>query len=371
MHQTLKSIAVAALATAFWISQPALAIDNGSGDELAECVTNTWKGTIGSHEVTMLFDPPESGALPVGYYYYGTSPHDLVLVQDAGRPNRWKEMDAANQITGYLELSCADRRLTGTWSDPTGKSVLPLRAESTLEPYAKRRAAVVRPTISGPFKLGHFQYEVLRAPHYKEVKGSDEIKTVRLLGDGAGVDQINAALREQFDEALQESIACSSAGRISRGVNHDYAHASEQHILDWNDRFVVIAESAWGYCGGPHPYSGSGAKAYRVATGERESLQEWLGHEYDSEISPTSPLGALLIERYKNGGSAVGQACFESVRFSSSDVWPTAKGMIFQAVFPYALTACISEISVPYTALAPYLSKIGLENARAFQTSPR
>ncbi|MHA6894019.1 hypothetical protein ACQUJT_08005 [Ralstonia pseudosolanacearum] len=108
----------------------------------------------------------------------------MVLVAEASKPGRWKEIDADNKVTGYLERSCDDSRLTGTWSDPVGKSTLALRAESTREPYAQRRATAMRPIVSGPFLFGRFQHETLHSPRDKEVAGSNEISTVRLLGSG-------------------------------------------------------------------------------------------------------------------------------------------------------------------------------------------
>ncbi len=298
--------------TAFWSVSHAVAADTRSGNDPAKCLDKTWKGTIGSHEITLYFDELPGESAPAGYYYYGTSPHDLVLIAEASKPGRWKEMDANNKVTGYLTVSCEDAQLTGTWSDPAGKTALALRAESTNEPYAQRRATAMQPIASGPFVFGRFKYETLRSPHYKEVAGSNEIKTVRLLGAGAGIAKINAALRERLDEALQTSIACSSLGRISRGRDSDFEHASEQHILDWNDQFVVLAETSGGYCGGPHPYADSGVNIYRTETGALEDMSSWLTPTYASGISRSSRLGRLLLERYQKTRNPDERECVDA-----------------------------------------------------------
>ncbi len=365
-----RIVAALALSGMFCVSSRAFAAVDDTSDALS-CMEKTWKGTIGAHAATFYFDPSALGSTMAGYYYYGTSPHDLVLVQDTSRPGRWKEMDVTNKVTGVLELSCTDTRLIGTWTDPSGKTVLPLRAEPTSEPYAQRRAAATRPIPSGPFQFGRFQYEILRTPHYKEVVGSNEIRTVRLLGEGAGIARINAVLRAGLDEALQTSTACSSSGRISRGVDHDFEHASEQHLVEWNDQFVVIGGSAWGDCGGPHPYADAEVKTYRTATGALEDIASWLVPAYASGISPASPLGKRLLERYKKLRGPDEQACVDAVSFSASDAWPSKDGMTFHASVPDALSGCEERVTLAPPVLAPFLSTAGQANLQVFRPSVR
>ncbi|WP_197325404.1 hypothetical protein [Ralstonia solanacearum] len=365
-----RIVAALALSGMFCVSSRAFAAVDDTSDALS-CMEKTWKGTIGAHAATFYFDPSALGSTMAGYYYYGTSPHDLVLVQDTSRPGRWKEMDVTNKVTGVLELSCTDTRLIGTWTDPSGKTVLPLRAEPTSEPYAQRRAAATRPIPSGPFQFGRFQYEILRTPHYKEVVGSNEIRTVRLLGEGAGLARINAVLRAGLDEALQTSTACSSSGRISRGVDHDFEHASEQHLVEWNDQFVVIGGSAWGDCGGPHPYADAEVSTYRVSTGGLEAISSWLVPAYASGISPASPLGKRLLERYKKLRGPDEQACVDAVSFSASDAWPSKDGMTFHASVPDALSGCEERVTLAPPVLAPFLSTAGQANLQVFRPSVR
>jgi len=326
-----------------------------------DCLAKTWKGTIGNTPITLWFEFEGEGASLVGIYYYGSGPVDLLLIKDAGKPDRWQELDARDKITGYLTLSCKGNVLSGVWSSPDGLHTLPVKAGSHgAGPYSKQRLDGLKPVIAERSSIGGFGYEILAAKDFKSVGG------LRLAGTERGIENINNALGKDFRAKLDEAIECFAYGLMRRGRDHGYEYEYSMSMIDWNRSFVVIGSIYSQYCGGIHPLSGSGATTYSVRTGKPENVSLWLIDGYRENIPKESALGKIIMEIYRQEDPDNNE-CLKVIELSGEGIWPTGEGIVFQPVASHAYSSCIVDITVPYRKMEPYLSPAGKENAKAFR----
>ena len=326
--------------------------------EAQDCLAQTWKGTIGNVPVTMEFTNEGEDAALVGRYYYRSSPVDLLLMSDTARPDRWKEIDPKGTVSGYLTLTCKEEVSSGTWSSPDGSRTLPFNAERLdAESYSKARLDGLKTVVTERDSIGKFRYELFTA------QGINAVEGLRLVGDGKAVADINRELMKRFTDDLDESITCMTLGRWRRGEDHGYEYRSEKSMIAWNKGFVVIGESSSQYCGGAHPNYSEGATTYNLQTGKVEDVSQWLAGSYKEDIPKDSPLGKTMMKIYRQWDDSCDG---ESIALSGGSVWPTRGGITFRPSASYADTACIHEIIVPYSVIAPYLSSLGKASVQVF-----
>lgn len=321
------------------------------------CLKQVWKGTVGTVPMVMEFQNEGEDAALVGRYYYRTSLVDLLLMSDDAKPGRWKELDPKGKTTGFITLTCADKKLTGTWASPDGAKTLPIAAEAAPSgSYSKIRLADLKPALVKREAIGNRKYELFKAPGVADVQG------IRLMGEGTSVTDVNGALMERFMEQLDEHLDCKALGRWRGRDDDTYAVKLEMSVDAWNKGFVVIAEEYSQYCGGLHPEYYSGATVYNLQNGQREDISQWLVEQYREEISKESPLGKVIMKAY-----AREDTCPDSVQFTGEAAWPTAEGITFLPSASYSELACIEHVNVPYKNMAPYLSPVGKTNVQFFQ----
>jgi hypothetical protein len=322
-----------------------------------DCFAQVWKGTVGTVPMVMEFQNEGEDAALVGRYYYRTSLVDLLLMSDGAKPGRWKELDPKGKITGFITLTCADKKLTGTWASPDRAKTLPIAAEAALSgSYSKTRLADLKPALVKREAIGKLKYELFKAP------GVDEVRGIRLMDEGKPVADINGALMRRFMDKLDEDLDCKAVGRWLCRDDDAYGGKLEMSMVAWNKGFVVIAEEHSQYCGGLHSEYYSGATVYNLQTGRTEDISQWLVEQYRKEISKKSLLGKVIMKAYTQGDT-----CRDSVEFTGEAAWPTADGITFLPSASYTESACIEHVNVPYKSMAPYLSPLGKTNVQLFQ----
>ncbi|MDK2126146.1 hypothetical protein [Parachitinimonas caeni] len=326
-----------------------------------DCLTRIWKGKVGDIPVMIAFESLGADSQIGGRYYYRNQMEDLLLIRDAPSVAQWKEVDPKGRVTAYLSLTCRGDELIGEWQAADGKRRLQITAyAANAETYSRQRFEAVRPRLVERLRFGANRYERIAVAEHASHLG------LRLVGNGAGLARINQTLMQDFLAALDNDIQCRAQGRWMQGEQHSYENTSEWRVIAWNRTYVVIGSQSSGYCGGAHPYSGSGAMTYDLETGQKVDISTWLTADYQQSISRDSKLWRTLIKRYRSG-SEYDEACIDSLEFSASMVWPTSSGMVFQPFAPYALQFCIEEVEVPYSAIAGFLSPLGKSQVRRFQ----
>jgi hypothetical protein len=330
-------------------------------DESQDCLARQWKGTIGNAPIVMWFEFEGEDSSLAGLYYYQTSLADILLIKDDTKPDRWKEVDSRGKLTGHLTLSCKGDVLSGVWSSPDGARTLPVKAGvQESGSYSKERLDAFKPMIAERNSIGSFNYELLAIKDFKSVRG------LQLIGNGKALSDINNTLLKSFKDNLDQALECLAYGRMRRGWDHGYEYEASMSMIEWNNSFVVIGVNHSEYCGGIHPLSGSGATTYNLKTGKTEDVSQWLIERHRKDISKESALGKIIIEIYLQENPD--NECPDFIKLSGDGIWPTEKGIIFQTSAPYAQSACILDIAVPYKKLSPYFSPAGKENVKAFQS---
>ena len=342
--------------------------------EAEDCMAQTWKGTIGAVPVTMQFensDPGDEGSPLAGRYYYRTSLTDLLLVKDAAKRDRWKELDPKGRVSGRLTLTCRGSTLSGTWNSPDESKTLPINAGvQPSESFSGYRMAGFKPTAGKRASIGGFHYERLAAQGFESTKG------LRLVGDGKALADINIILMKRFTDRLAEGIDCIASGRMRRGEDHGYEYEYSMHMIAWNNAFVVIGENFSGYCGGTHPSVSAEATTFNLQTGKPEVVSLWLIEKYRQDIPKNSPLGKIMMKIYCEKDVLIyptksteidPDECPGAIELSGENIWPTLTGITFRPATTYDQSACIQDIDVPYKKLAPFLSAQGKDKAKAFR----
>jgi hypothetical protein len=330
----------------------------------AGCGQGTWAGTLGGTPVSIDLDPAQDDRPAAGRYYYRASLSDLTLVPD-GAAGRWRELDTKEKLTGRLQLSCDATTLSGEWRSPDGTKKLPVSARAIKDDqYNVARKAGLKATVAKTEKIGAFRYEVLSFP---EAGGAGNLG-VRLVGSTPGIAALNATLWTQSVDAVLEHVECVAQGRRDRGPEAGYESSQSLSVAAWNASFVVIDTHAEGYCGGAHPWHGDGYKTYRADTGAAVDVHQWILPTLRDEIPSDSRLGRLLMKAYKGeGNGAVDAECLTEVRWRGDSIHPEVGHLVFHTQASYAMTPCAEDVSLPLSAVQPFLTPAGRDALKAFR----
>jgi len=323
------------------------------------CDDTAWSGTIGSVPVHLAFDIDIPGHELAGRSYYRASVQDLLLVRDTNQPDTWRELDERGRKTGALSLTCTGDALSGTWTSADGKRNLSVSARK-IKPstYSDARIVALRPQVIRATTAGGHAYERLKVP-------SLDVEGLRLLGDGPALARINAEVMERVKQELRADFDCTPGNRLQVDFQgQDRAQALTWQVLDWNERFIVLAASVDGYCApAAHPSGGVSRAVYAAASGERVNTRGWLLPEFQNTIGPDSGLGRLLVDAYraaKHGDQHDLETCLPNLLLDYVEITPSRDGMaVHFEGFAYALMPCEESAVVPYRKLAQFLSAEG------------
>ncbi len=326
------------------------------------CTEGVWLGTLGGTPISMQFKLSADDA-KVGRYYYRASLADLFLKQDPAT-GEWQEQDERGKATGRLRLTCTAERLQGEWTSVDGARHLPVEARPAGEDqYPAARRPALQPTVK---KTGSFQKHRFEVMSYGSRAGGTE--GLRLVGTGAGLDAINAALREQASEAVSEHLDCASLGIMEHGPGGGYSTMIWQTLQAWNDSFVVVRTGTDAYCGGAYPSNGSATHTYRLDTGAPVETSTWLLPAYRSEIPDKSPLQRLLLKTYEAQGLGPDwETCKDEISWQPSALYGAPGKLVFATLARHAVQPCQEDLAVPLADIQRFLSPEGKQALSAFR----
>lgn len=356
-------LAMALVAPGVMAAQATPAADVASAAAGApSCGQGVWIGTLGGTPISMELKSPDEGT-PIGRYYYRASLGDLFLKRDAAT-GEWQEEDENGKSTGRLRLTCQAGSLRGEWRSMDGARHLPVAANAAKEDqYPVARRAAIKPAVqkSGNFQKRRFE-QLTYGPHAGDTEG------LRLVGGGAGMEAINAALRSAAVDGVIDHLECKSTGRLERGPEAGYEAAIRQQVEAWNDAYVVIRTYTEGYCGGAHPWHDTFTTTYQLDTGAEVDVSTWLLPEFRKEIGDASPLGRLLRKTYQNGELGPDYAdCKDSIGWSAASLHGLPGHLVFHTSAPYALTPCAEDVALPLAKVQRFLSPEGRQAMKAFR----
>ncbi len=322
-----------------------------------------WQGRIGKQDAVACFNADGSGL-----YYYLKHDNDLVLNPEGH--NTWREESLGSaRLTGRWTLNqISAETLEGDWTTSKGKSATPIRlarlalVDKSSGKDACSDAAFLQPRLLAlPREAGAVQDTGgLRWQEVSAFKGA--VSGVRLIETQPS--PLGQALEKRLDESLAARFECR-AGVADResGSRDMWSFESHEKLLHVSPAFVVLAWNSDDDCGGAHPNSNDGAVVLDRRTGAEIKPETWYRPPYAKDIPAGSALGKLLIAPYRKGEPE----CLEAVRQSFGWVsWPTPAGMVFQPELPHVATGCVNISTLPWKAVAPFLSEPGQQLMREF-----
>lgn len=322
-----------------------------------------WEGTVGGQPVMACFNDDLFGA-----YYYRRHLQAIHLEAMDKEPGHWFETPADDgNKTGTWTLSTIEAdRIEGQWADPDGQHRSPIALAR--RPVADKDtpacgSSVFNAALEVPPKIIHGPPKTVDGKHYRTVTARAaqfSVATLELLEPGAAVSALNAQLKKQLPETPQsreDLYACAREALGNLGAKGETT--VDITPLLWTDRYLVTQTTTETFCGGPYPATAITSTTWNVQSAQVEDVSKWL-----ATGGVTGGVKTLMASYSDNPDSDCVDALAQAHTF---DIRPDRKGLIFTPDLPHAVQACADEITVPYSALKPFLSAAGVAGAQSMQ----
>jgi hypothetical protein len=232
-----------------------------------------------------------------------------------------------------------------------------------------------------PGKLGHADYVRILAvpPSYPD---QVSYRSFRLAAAAPGTAAVNVLLARAIElgsAGESEWSLCLAAAGNSGG---DFHAALEPVRI--GRRFLAVHEQREGSCGGAHPYSGAYMGLFDLVEGREIALRDWLHPRAldrdllasTSEAIPQSepnvlPLSAVLRRLLVRRAAKPQADCKGAAKDAS--FWTVGVGrdaFLFSPQLGHAVRACAEEISLPFSAMRPFLSAEGKRALALLRADP-
>jgi hypothetical protein len=306
-----------------------------------------WTGTLGKRKIAACFD--ESDAI----YYYFEKGIDIVLSERAD--GAWEELAGDRALkpgtsTGTWRLQTPQgKHLTGSWSSPDGKRVLPITltlatkaaagASCPLPGYVAPRVNSVVRTPSDEHSIAGLKLRAFRAL-------SGAVVGLELVDDTVALAPAKKAIESHNQEMLEGYFEC-----LSLSVDHsDYRATIE--LAAASEHWLVLVESLGQDCGYAHPNWGMQAWTIERSSGTAVDIAKWLN-------APLVDIGRKYF-KWTRTDYVSEEDCVNAINeLASFSVWPTAKGLVFFPELPHVIAVCGQPYVVPYPKLERYLTPAG------------
>jgi hypothetical protein len=347
--------------------------------QLAPSLDGVWKGTLGNLGITACFNPDEMGT-QVGSYYYqkNLEPIHLSSEKQAGLFT-----ETGDAMTWRLSVSADGSQLNGTWTKLSSAKSPAIHLPIVLKPVKliKNADSEGNPCANGAYLHALIQSSMpliysaekrFQGNRYVSVKrilkGVGHVETIQLLGDGQQYQRLNALFLEKarpdyFQDCMIQSMQNANNGEMTTQFGK---------ISVWGSRWFVATARVNSYCGGAHPNDSSRTLTYDLSTGALAPLRLWFNQpkaqmQNVSTVNPDKKLLALILKRSSSKGNKAADCYPELAQASDYEVSLSSQGMVFEPYLAHAIQACSETITIPYTALTPFLSAMGQREVNAIK----
>lgn len=340
-----------------------------------------WKGTLGNEAITACFDGSEGG----NSVFYRDAALETVRLEaeDAAAPLVFTEVTGAEQVPGavWTMQPATDEAMTGEWRK--GDAVLPIRLTAVtvdVPEYGSEceSAVFIEPLLAGGTttgvvkKLGAADYtELAYAGPARAGLGDYHIATFVITPSSPKDDAINALLRAALPDGTADSemAQCAAPMLANAGVPGYMDEAQTPMLI--TPRWVAVRNGGSNYCGGAHPNNFLSLAVYDRQRGAAADTTRWFKpgalafYDFDpqpGQFRPIKGLSPALTEAVmaRWPADARDPECLDAAR--SEWGWTiglSAEGPVFAPQFPHAIFACTEEVTLPWKAARPFLSKKG------------
>lgn len=336
-------------------------------------ITGLWEGTVGNAPVVVCLNG-ETTLGGRGSYYYRSQLTPIPLEQKSDGSPLWEERVGA-ETADWKIVSANNRELTAQWS--RGKRSLPVRLKRVSYTDSSEwaegpcgSAEYTRPRLferqvkTKPAQFEGWQYRVIEwqpPRHFADNTATSFAFDPTEPGD----PQIIAHLRNELpDGTLQNDFIECMIGNVS--WNGTDGGVFEEHSPTFANRnFIGVSDAGSAYCGGAHPASWLTMTVYDRQSGEIiDPAKSWFTDQGFSENDYGSwEMAIRLRAKVMEYASAdMEQECRDVV--GDLEFWSVGLGTagpIFVPTVPHVATPCREEVTVPWDAVAPFLSAEGMQ----------
>ncbi|CAN7496163.1 hypothetical protein [Polaromonas sp. LjRoot131] len=294
-----------------------------------------------------------------GRYYYRENLSDLVLVSTNSLATEWQESDSKGKQTGRAYFNCEPGKLQGIWMSADESKTLSINAVSSTSYDARRTARL-------PLKVRKTQTWGSRSIDTVFVNGIPSLNSLRLRGEGPGIQRVNRLLQKDLADNVNSHLRCV-AGSLATGRFEDpWGDELDQQAVFWAGDVLSVQTSYGGYCGGAHPYHGQSYQTYDTSTGKAIPIANWLDTAYRKKVDLESTLGKMIKAKLLGGKKSPEglptdeRECVEEALTKAAYITAIEKqGIGFSFPFSYAMSPCQLDHFIPWTKMRPFLSEEG------------
>lgn len=352
-----------------------------------------WKGTLGGEAVTACFDGSEGG----NSVFYRDGVLEIVRLepQNPAAALVFTEMTGTDEAAGavWTMQPASDEAMTGEWRKGDVAVPIHLKAVTVDVPEygsACESAAFIEPLLAGGTttgvtkKLGTAGYtELAYAGPARAGLEDYHIVTFVITPATPADEAINAMLAAVLPDGTVESemAQCAAPMLANAGVPGYIDQAQTPMLI--TPRWVAVRNGGSNYCGGAHPNNFLSLAVYDRQRGAAADPTQWFKpgalafYDFDpqpGEFRPIKGLSPALTEAVMARWPADGSdpECLEAAR--SEWGWTiglSAEGPVFAPQFPHVIFACTEEVTVPWKAARPFLSKEGRAVMASLRQAPK
>lgn len=334
-----------------------------------------WKGAIGDAEVLLCVQAdPDRSRYDDFAAIYTTANYQIELLDRIDETGQTWGARRDETVTASLSMLAdgsvrLERNPGDTWS---GVPLAPIPFSSgedqtcPCESAAFNLPRAILPTTErAAATVDGIRYEILTLV---DPAGHGEVSTFQLPSGPEGYEVINAWLSRTLPETAEEApyFTCTVEA-LADGAGSFWEQRFRPEMI--SDRFVVVAETADVFCGGPYPDQSSEWYVFDSETGEELDTRTWLHPDAFNLLGPNAGAGPeigdpdidigfrdLLTQAFL--ATDPHEDCLDLLDYV--EVWnirPTKTGFILSPEVAHGAQFCAKELTISYRGMEPYFGK--------------
>lgn len=332
-----------------------------------------WKGTAGDVDVFLCVQAdPDRSPYDTFAALYTTVDYQIELLDRSDETEKTWSARGDEMLTASLSVLAdgsvrLERNSVDAWSGiPLAPIPFSSGGEQTrpCESAAFNRPRAVLPTIERTAdRVDGHPYEVLTLV---DPAGHGEVSTFQLQSGQEGFDVINAWLSQAIPETAEEApyYTCT-VDALAWGAGSFWEQRFRPELI--SDRFVVIAEIADVFCGGPYPDQSTEWYVFDSQTGKEIDTGTWLHPDAFNLLGPNAGAGPEIGDPEIEIGfrdlltraflaTDPHEDCLDLLDYV--EVWnirPTKAGFILSPEVAHGAQFCANDLTIDDRDMQPYL----------------
>lgn len=343
--------------------------------EQVQPLWGVWKGATGEAEVLLCVQAdPDRSRYDDFAAIYTTADYQIELLDRSDETGLTWGARRDKTVTASLSVLAdgsvrLERDLADAWS---GVPLTPIPFSSggdqtrPCESAAFNLPRAILPTIErAAATVDGIRYEILTLV---DPAGHGEVSTFQLPSGPEGYGVINAWLNKPLPETAEEApyYTCTVEA-LANGAGSLWEQRFRPEMI--SDRFVVVAETADVFCGGPYPDQSTEWYVFDSETGEELDTRTWLHPDAFNLLGPNAGAGPEIGDPQIEIGfrDLLTQAflatdphedCLDLLDYV--EVWnirPTKTGFILSPEVAHGAQFCAQDLTIEYRDMEPYLGE--------------